>query len=247
MDYLNQTALYFQVKENIRMYIQQQNLKSGDKLPSENEFMDTYKVSRITVRRALDELEKEKLIYKVHGKGTFVANIHIQTELYYMKSFSEDMKDRGYTTWARVLENRVVEPPEEIRKALGLGSNARTIFIKRVRYADDNPIALEECYIPASDFVEVLQEDLAAQSLNKLMKEKYGVKFVYAEQYIKTSISNNRIREILQLKKQTAILSMKRIAYDETRGPVQFTLSYYRGDIYEYKVILPMRSTTEGV
>lgn len=237
-DYLNQTALYFQVKENIKALIKNERLKQGDKLPTEKEFMEKYRVSRITLRRALDELEHENYIKRIHGKGTFVSRLSIQSELSNMRSFTEDMKARGFQTYSKVLESKVVNAPEEAVTALRLSEGMRVILIKRIRYADNSAVALEECYLPVEDFAGIVDEDLASQSLNELMVKKYGVKFSYADQYIKPGIPDKKLKELLSLKKSVPILYMKRIAFDQTGRAVQLTYSSYRGDIYEYKVIL---------
>lgn len=242
MDYLQATAMYFQIEEDLKKYIENNGLKVGDKLPSEKELMEKYKASRITVRRALQELEQEGYINKIQGKGTFVAGPRIQNQLSYLSSFTEDMQKRGYTTFSKVLNNKIIKAPEEVAKGLNLSPNENVVFIERIRYANDKPLALERCYMSAGLFGGLIYEDLSDKSLNYTLETKYNVNFAYAEQYISTEIAKRKFLRLLEAEKPIAILSMKRISYDQNDIPIQYTLSQYRGDIYEYKVILPIKN-----
>lgn len=242
MDYLKDTALYFQLKEAIKKFIEEKGLKPGDKLLSENELMAMYSVSRITVRKALDELERDGYIDRKHGKGTFVSSKRIVAQLSYLSSFTEDMEEKGYKTHAKVSENKLLKATADVASALGIAEGDEVLFIKRVRYADDNPIAIEECYIPGNPFRELHEEDFSTKSLNKLMQNRFGVKFSYARQIISTLIAPKAILGTFGLSKPMAILCMKRTAYDVNSKPVQYTLSYYRGDTYEYEAYLPMKN-----
>lgn len=240
MDYFSATALYFQVKEHIKKYIDTNNLKIGDKLPSENELIDFFKISRITVRRALDELQHEGYIERIHGKGTYVSSKRIVAQLAYLTSFTEDMEERGFRTRAVVVENRIVNPSAEILENLNLDSNQSTVFIKRIRYADETAIAIEDCYLSAVKFAGLTEEDFSVKSLNQVMESRFGINFAFAKQTIGAMIAPKNILQTFGLGK-VAILVMKRIAYDITNTPVQYTMSYYRSDLYEYEVQLPMK------
>ncbi|MDK2991990.1 MAG: GntR family transcriptional regulator, N-acetylglucosamine utilization regulator [Clostridiales bacterium] len=242
MNYLEATAMYFQIKESLKEYIKANHLISGDKLPSEKELMEMYEASRITVRRALEELEHEGYITKSQGKGTFVANPRIQNQLSYLSSFTEDMQSRGYTTFAKVLNNKIIKAPKNIAQSLQLNANENVVLIERIRYANDKPIALESCYLSAELFGDLICEDFSTQSLNHMIETKYNIKFSYAEQFISTEIAKKKLMQIFSIEKPIAILAMRRISYDETNRPIQYTLSYYRGDIYEYEVVLPIRN-----
>ncbi len=241
-NYLKNTALYFQVKEAIKEYIRENNLRPGEQLFSEQQMMKMYGVSRITLRRALDELEQEGVIYKIHGKGSYVATMRIKAQLSYLSSFTEDMENRGYKTHARVIENSIIDPPQDVKQNLNLNDGEQVVLINRVRYADDQPIAMEECYMLAERFRSILDKDLSHISVNKLMQNEYDVKFSHAKQWIGTHISTKYLTQILNLNKPIAILAMKRLVFDIQGKPVQYTLSYYRGDLYEYEIILPMKS-----
>lgn len=242
MSYLEATAMYFQIKESLKKYIKDNNLTSGDKLPSEKELMEIYKASRITIRRALEELEHEGYVTKSQGKGTFVSSPRIQNQLSYLSSFTEDMQSRGYTTFAKVLNNKIIKAPDNVAQSLQLDTNENVVLIERIRYANDKPLALESCYLSAGLFGDLIYEDFSMKSLNRTIETKYNIKFSYAEQFIGTEIAKKKLMQIFGIEKPIAILAMRRISYDETNRPIQYTISRYRGDIYEYKVILPIKN-----
>ncbi len=243
MDYLKDTALYFQVKEHIKQYIADHGLTAEERLPSEKDLMELYGVSRITLRRALEELEKDGLIHRQHGKGTFVSAHRIQAQLTYLSSFTEDLRERGYTTHAKILEFRDLSPDDVVRNALSLKEGKKVLLLKRIRYADNQPIAIEVCYFSAELFANIIQQDLEHQSLNRIMQNKYGVHFSHAKQWIGTQMADKEMKKIFEFTKPTSILAMRRIVSDIHNTPVQYTVSYYRGDLYEYEVTLPMKNT----
>ena len=240
MNTTKKDVLYNQIKQAIQDSIIQNDLRAGHRLPSEHQLMKQYHISRITVRRALAELEKDGLVIRRHGKGTYVAGNRLKGQLSHLSSFTEDMRERGFSTHARVIEFRIIEPDREIIDSLNLPEGETVVMLRRVRYADRNPIALEACYLPASRFSDILQEDFSLQSLNRLMQVRYNIRFSYARQYISTSISSRDIMRDLEIETPVSILTMRRIVYDVNNWPVQYTLSYYRGDLYEYEVTLQM-------
>lgn len=243
MDYLKETSLYFQTKEHLKKYIKDNGLKPGDCLPSEKDLIARYGVSRITMRRALDELEKEGIIYRVHGKGTYVSSQRINVQLSYLTSFTEDMLERGYSTYSKILKLEIIQPDDDVKKALRLEDGKNVILLERIRYADIQPVALEKCYIPQEPFANIVDQDLEHQSLNKLMQTMYGIRFSYAKQWIGTKIADREVKKIFGFTAPTALLSMRRNVYDVNDVPVQYTISYYRGDSYEYEITLPMKNS----
>jgi len=242
MDYLKDTSLYFQTKEHLKKYIEDNGLKAGDCLPPEKDLTARYGVSRITMRRAMEELEREGFIYRLHGKGTYVSSQRINVQLSYLSSFTEDMLERGYSTFSKILELKVIPPDDVVKKALHLENGKNIILLERIRYADNQPIALEKCYIPQEPFANIIHQNLENQSLNKLMQTMYNIRFSYAKQWIGTKIASKEVKKIFGITTPIALLAMKRNVYDVNDIPVQYTISYYRGDFYEYEITLPMKN-----
>lgn len=143
-------ALYFQLKESIIANILNNTWPPDSKIPSENELCSMYGVSRVTVRRALDELVQDGYIVKLQGKGTFVKRKALDQRLSKFYSFSEELKKRNLHEVASILSFEVLVAEDRIQKHLRLNEDKRVFRIKRIRSMADEPYALESSFIPYS-------------------------------------------------------------------------------------------------
>jgi GntR family transcriptional regulator len=147
-------TLYYQLKEMLK-----QKIKSGEwaidiKIPTERMLCEMYNVSRITVRKALEELEREGYLKRMQGKGTFVTSIKIEQRLSKFYSFSEEIKKMGYVSSTRIIEFSMVDADRKLSGLLGVKENSRLYSLKRLRLANHEPFALETCYIPYSTWID---------------------------------------------------------------------------------------------
>lgn len=148
---LNQSdhvPLYFQIKNLIVEQIRQGKLTSGESLASEHALMQMFHVSRATIRQALNELEMEGLIERRQGVGTFVKAKKIEPELIRLTSFSEDMRSRGLTPGSKTLEIENILPDAKTMNYLGISARVPLWCVRRLRFANDEPIGLQYLYIP---------------------------------------------------------------------------------------------------
>lgn len=170
---MKKDSLYYQIQEEIKEDIQNLKLKEGDKIMSESEICNHYGVSRITAKRALNDLEEEGYIKRIPGKGSFV-NFHI-LEMHMTKcySYTEEMIVRGKETTSQTLEGRIVKVEEtpyfrEIQKRTFWDNSEKVYYIKRIRYVDGLPAAISETCIPLYIFSQEEQEKLKNYSYNKI-------------------------------------------------------------------------------
>ncbi len=140
--------LYFQLKESLRKRIAAREWKPGKKIPTEAEICQMYDVSRITVRKALDELQQEGYLEKRQGKGTFVTSRSIEQKLSKFYSFSEELKSRGLTEKAVGVSFCEMDATAALAEALHVEPHSRLYEIRRIRMVDDTPYAFEISYIP---------------------------------------------------------------------------------------------------
>ncbi|CAI9402582.1 GntR family transcriptional regulator [Nocardioides sp. T2.26MG-1] len=216
-------------------------------IPSERELMATYAVSRDTVRKAINALVGDGLLVKVHGRGTFVARPRLETQLH-LASFSQDMRRRGFTPSTRLLAIELAQPPAEVAKALGLDRTAMAWKVDRVRLADDEPIALENGWHPASLLPGLDRHDLGG-SLYELLAHEYGLVIDSAEQTLWGESASEVVAARLDAPAHTPLLVFRRVSKAGPR-PVEYVVSRYRGDRYEVHMSLGRDSdpgsTTEG-
>ena len=158
--------LYVVIMESVQNYINEQGLKPGDQLPSEVELMNQFKVSRATVRQAMQELENEGIIEKKHGLGTFVAEPKVSIEMNGFFSFNEEAKKLNQTPHTTITQfERSVCPSKKIQQRLSLSPQDEVITIQRLRRIDEDPVLLETTYLPGKRFLTLHQEELENQSL----------------------------------------------------------------------------------
>lgn len=221
--------LYLQLQRALREAIESGALGPDDALPSERQLAADLGVSRITVRKAIDGLADEGLLVRRQGSGNFVG-ARIEKNFAKLTSFSEDMRARGRvpsTQWLKKIEAQVT-PDEAMRLALSPG--ARVYRFHRLRMADDEPMALEYCTLPASLLPSV---DAVTDSLYDAL-EKHGNRPVRALQRLRALLLNEEQAAHLDAKPGDAGLLVERVGYLRDGRAVELSLSYYRGDTYDF-------------
>lgn len=230
-------SLYGQLADKISESIETE-LKPHDLLPSERELSEIYGVSRTTVRLALQELENIGLIYKKHGKGTFVSSISESTlNLLGAYSFTEQMKSLGKTTKTIILDFEILESNKYFSSKLGIHTGTKVIKIKRLRLADGEPMMLERTYLPFKRFETLTSNMLEQKPMYDLFLEEYGEKIKYAEEEFYASIINAKDALSLEVFENSAALNLVRTTYNVDNEVIEYTLSVARADQFRYKVL----------
>ncbi len=146
------------IQNAIRKRIDSAELKPGDLVASERELARTHKVSLMTARHALAGLEREGVVERRRGAGTFVASPKIHFNK--LMSYTEHMSSRGLAPRSRVLVAKIVEEEQEVAARLGLPATSALVKIERLRQTGEDPFALETCYLPASEFADLVDAPL---------------------------------------------------------------------------------------
>jgi len=217
-------------------------------IPSERELMTTYRVSRATVRKAIDSLVVDGLLRRIHGRGTFVARPRLESRLH-LASFSQDMRRRGLTPSTRLLDVALDRPPAEVAAALDLDADAQVWKLDRVRLADGQPIALENGWYPKALLPGLDRHDLGG-SLYELFSGVFDLTIDSAEQTLWGEAADDVIASRLDAPVNTPLLVFRRVSKAAGR-PLEYVVSRYRGDRYQIHMSLGRddigpSSTTEG-
>jgi len=229
--------LYEQLKDIIKQKILTGELKPGEALPGERQLMDTYKVSRVTVRQALSELVNEGLLYRRHGKGTFVAPRRIERPLARLLGIAEELALEGMQIEIKVIKTDAVDPTVEIRKELQLRKGETVFLVTRLIIAEQQPLLLDHSYFPSS-IGQLLQNLDLSRDLIYTQLELYGYKIHHAEQRIGAGRASREEAKHLKCNAGSPVLVVKRTTYVEGGLPIVFSHTIYRGDRYEYRVNL---------
>jgi GntR family transcriptional regulator len=203
-------------------------------IPSERELVDRYGLSRMTVRQAINHLVAEGRLYRIAGKGTFVARPKAEMPLR-LTSFTEDMLARGQRPGSRDLQRRVGAASGQVAKRLGLSPGDPVHMMVRLRTADEVPMAVERSYIPVLVAPGLDDVTLTDHSLYAILEEHFGIELDHGEQTIEAGIVDPDDAVLLELRPGSAVLLVERRAFAEGR-PVELTVSAYRGDRYQLYV-----------
>ena len=218
-------------------------------IPSERELVDRYGLSRMTVRQAINNLVAEGRLYRVAGKGTFVARPKMEMPLR-LTSFTEDMLARGQRPGSRDLERRVAAAGGQVARALALSPGDPVHVMVRLRTADQVPMAIERSYIPVPVAPGLDDVPLTDRSLYEILQERFSIELDHGEQTIEAGIVDPDDAPLLELRPGSAVLLVERRAFAEGR-PVELTISTYRGDRYQLHVGLdvphPVSATSPGL
>lgn len=227
------TPKYFYIQQKILEQIQQGKLQPGQQLPTEAELAQQYQVSRITAKRALNELVNQGCVYRQPGLGSFVAEIRIR-DISGFQSFSADMRARGLIPSSQILTFKEIKPDEDIQQRLKLTPGERTYFLKRLRLANDEPVAVESAYIPCELFPELIHEDLSSQSLYLVLTEKYQIVPTWADAEYESAMPTEEEASLLKLPIGSPVLKAYRITFSSNYDVIESVNSVYRGDRFTF-------------
>jgi GntR family transcriptional regulator len=225
--------LYYQVKQALEREIER--MQPGDALATEPELEKRFGVSRITVRRALDELAAEGLIVRQQGRGTFVREPQITHDLVKLRSWTEAMRQLGYEPQVGSCKIEVVEPSHDIRGMLGLGGAERVVHIWRVRLANDEPLCVMSNYVPERLVPNLEREGLKDDSVYATLLA-YDLRPVRAEDTVEARPAREREAELLRIPAWSPLLQVTRLSFDPAGNPLEVAVVASRADRYRYTV-----------
>ena len=224
----NGLPAYQKIQRAIRQHIEAKQLKPGDAVSSERELARIHNVSLMTARHALATLEREGIVERRRGAGTFVAPPRIQFNK--LMSYTEQMASRGLTPSSKVVNVKIVEDEQDVAARLGLGSASRMVKIERVRLTTDEPFAMETCYLPAAEFSELINAPLARGSLFAMLERDYGIELAYADEEVDATVAEGRVAQLLNLRAGAPLLRIRQVIYSSKNQPVIYVVGVYRSE-----------------
>jgi GntR family transcriptional regulator len=219
---------YQKIQSSIRERIEAGHLKAGDAVASERELARLHRVSLMTARHALAGLEREGIVERRRGAGTFVSppKIHFNK----LMSYTEQMASRGLAAASKVIAAKVIEQEDEIAARLMLPAASKMVKIERVRHTADEPFALETCYLPAERFPGLARDSLGRSSLFARLEQDYGVELTYADEEVDATAAEGRVAQFLQLPRGAPVMRIRQVIYSANGKPVLYVVGFYRAE-----------------
>ena len=235
----NPVPIYYQIKEILLEMIENEELKCGDTIPTEREICEFQSVSRMTVNKAVLELVNQGILYREQGKGTFVSKPKEKKELKYLKSFTEEMREKGLDSNVKILSFEVKQATKQVKTMLDMTEeDNKVIEIKRLRISDNEPVAIETAYIPRNLCPDMTKKMIEGKSLYDIFRDKYKYYPNRAKQTIEPIMLNEYERTLLNQPSTSLALLFKRNTYTKDGIHIEYTNAIYRSDKYKYEVTL---------
>ena len=224
----NGMPAYKRIQGIILKRIESGQLKPGDEVSSERELARIHKVSLMTARHALAELEREGMVERRRGAGTFVAppKIHFNR----LMSYTELMAGRSLTSRSKLISLQTVEDEQEIAARLALPNGGRLLRLERLRQGGEEPFALEICYMSAESFPGLNRAALERGSLFMILEHEFGVELAYADEEIDATAADTRMAKLFSVPKGAPLLRVRQVIYSGKGLPIIYMLGLYRSD-----------------
>jgi GntR family transcriptional regulator len=224
----NGTPAYKRIQGVILKRIEAGQLKPGDAVNSERELAKIHRVSLMTARHALAMLEREGMVERRRGAGTFVAppKIHFNK----LMSFSEQMASRSLPARSKVLSCGIINGEQEIAARLALPAQSRLLKIERVRHGANQPFAVETCYLSADEFGDLTNAPLERGSLFSLLERDHGLSLAHADEQIDATAADPRTASLLGISRGQPLLRIRQVIYSTEGKPAIYVLGLYRSE-----------------
>ena len=221
---------YHQIAQALRDKIGAGRIAPGERLDNQRRLAMDFGVTLMTLRQALEVLERDGLITRRHGLGTFVAAPTIDYEILKLRRFAGELSAQGEAVSTRVLDARPAVTDRRASIALGLTPRARMVMVERLRLVDDHPMSLQRSFLPARIGEQVLTSDLAETPLSQVLEFKLGVVVVRAREAVSAVRLAPREARELACAPGAAAFESERVSFDGAGQPVVFDRVFIPGD-----------------
>lgn len=227
--------IYHQIMEGLTRLIESGVLSPGQLVPSETELARALSISPMTARQALNELAARGLIRRQRGVGSFVLARRFDRPLDEPVGFTQDMQARGVVPGARILRfEHTTAPVEAVERGI-LAEGTPTLRVKRLRLANDQPVALQDAYFTGVDFAR--KELEASGSVYRLLAER-GITLRKAQETIDAVAAGKEEAGLLGIPENAPLLRTLLFSVDGIDGFQEFTIALYRSDFYQFRAVL---------
>ena len=221
---------YHRIAETLRDRIREGDLTPGTRLDNQRALARSFGVTLMTLRQALELLERENLIARRHGLGTFVAAPSIDYDILQLRRFAGDLSAQGEHVTTRVLGSRLAAADRRVADALGLRPRGRVVVLERLRLVDGHPMSLQRSFLPPALGEPVMQADLAVTPLVQVLEFKLGVTIERARETGSAVRLGRREARELGCPAGVPAFESERVSFDAAGAPVVFDRVYIPGD-----------------
>jgi len=230
MGFHSRVPRYSRIAEALRERIRTGELAAGARLDNQRQLARSFGVTLMTLRQALELLEREHLITRRHGLGTFVAAPSIDYDILQLRRFAGDLSAKGEHVATRLLSTRFAAPDRRVAEALRLSGRPRVLVLERLRLVDAHPMSLQRSFLPPPLGDEVIRADLALTPLHQVLEFKLGLVITRASETVSAVRLGRREARDLGCRAGEPAFESERVSYDAGGAPVVFDRVFIPGD-----------------
>lgn len=227
------SPVYIQIHNQIKQDVENGKWQVGQRIPAERELAELFKVSRMTLRQAIQTLVDDGILERHVGSGTFVANRKVQEKMSGVTSFTELMMAAGKTPSSKTISYHITTPSQSEIERLQLSKDTKVLRMERVRYGSGIPICFEVTAVPADLIADFSKEEVTS-SFYKTLEEKAGLNPGRAIQTVSAMSASEKIAEYLNVRRGEALLRLRQISYLQNGRPFEYTHTQYVGSRFEF-------------
>ena len=222
--------VYYQLQNELKKYIEDGVWAPGESIPSSRNIAETYDVSMGTVQKAVANLEKEKYLHCIQGKGTFVATTGIKQESLRYTLLREDFEGDDPTFKVKYVSNDKIEGFQPANKYLKISKNEQLYCVKRVFMSKNQPIVYNISYLPChmfKDFEDKVIKLIERMTMYEVIEQKYGLPTVRNKELFSIAVADKDVAEVLKLENGKPLLSTEMLSYTYKDQPYEYRISYW--------------------
>ena len=228
---------YYQIEKILEESIENSEYEVNEFLPSERELSAKFNVSKITIRKALSNLEFKGLIKKVKGKGSIVSNKKIEGRiLNKLIGTFKDLTGMGFDIKNEILSNNILKPSAEVRSKLNLELDEEVLNFERLRFIDEEPYQYSNSFIPKKLILEFNLDLIINKSLYEVLEHEFGLRINKITRIVEASIASALDAKMFKIKEGYPILAFENIAYLDENKPMEFSYNRIRGDLSKFQI-----------
>ena len=238
LDFSGREQLYYQLYNILFKRITDGVYKEGECIPSENELVNRYHVSRMTARKSMEMLVSQGMVVKKRGIGTVVISSHPNSSPQKLVSYSKKTADDKLSTYKVVTSLETVAASKEVAISLQIEEADKVIRLRRICMTDETPLFLETHYFEHAAFPDLVNHDFSKESLRAYLTNSCYVNWAHAKQQVFSILADSESAKLLTIKSGAPLLHVKRISYDTQDMPREYVETSYRSDKYHIEIKL---------
>lgn len=228
--------LYSQARDVLLSRLNAGEYKVHEQIPSENELCKEFGVSRVTIRSVLTELVREGWLYRIQGKGTYVAEPKFTASSTSYVGIREQLEQQGYDVATSVIVSEIIECPVEIAKTLALDIGAQVYHIRRLRTVKGAPFSIHDSYIPAALCEGLEQHDFCHTQLCTILSQNYHLVRAHVSEFLESTSALAEEAELLHVRRGYPLLRLCDVISDQTGCVFEYSTVYFPGDRIQIKL-----------